>query len=73
MQCAELKQRTTLDQFTAALGSPQIVSFRLEQPEITTDATIVPAQITFADGGLDRARFIVVVESDGISRVCGDE
>jgi hypothetical protein len=72
-QCAQIKQQTTFDEFTSALGAAQIVSFRLEQPEIDTDATIVPAQLEFAGGALDHERFVVVVESDGASRVCGDE
>jgi hypothetical protein len=72
-QCSEIRKQTTFAQFTDAVSTAQIVSFRLEQPEINTDATIVPAQLTFADGGLDHERFVVIVESDGTNRVCGDE
>jgi hypothetical protein len=72
-QCDELKQRLTFRAFTDTFSNSQIISFRLEEPEIDTDSTIVPVQLTFTDGTQDRERFVVVQDSDARYRVCGDE
>jgi hypothetical protein len=72
-QCEPLRERLTLAEFTADFSNPSLESFRLDQPEISTDATIVPVQLTFDDGGTVHDRIVVIVESDGTSRVCGEE
>jgi hypothetical protein len=72
-QCDELKQRLSFQAFTADFSNAQIISFRLEDPEIDTDETIVPAQLTFTDGTQNLERFVVVQDPDATYRVCGDE
>ena len=72
-QCDELKQRLTFRAFTNTFSNSQIISFRLEEPEIDTDSTIVPVQLTFTDGTQDLERIVVVQDSDAAYRVCGDE
>ncbi len=72
-QCDELKQRLTFQAFTNEFSNAQIISFRLEEPQIDTDATIVPVQLTFTDGTQDLERIVVVQDSDASYRVCGDE
>ncbi len=72
-QCDELKQRLTFRAFTDEFSNSQIISFRLEEPQIDTDATIVPAQLTFTDGTQDLEHIVVVQDSDASYRVCGDE
>ena len=63
----------TLAEFTDTFSGSQIISFRLEDPVIDTDSTVVPAQLTFTDGSQDLARIVVVQDSDASFRVCGDE
>jgi hypothetical protein len=72
-QCDELKQRLTFRAFINTFSGSQIISFRLEEPEIDTDSTVVPAQLTFTDGTQNLERFVVVQDSDAAYRVCGDE
>jgi hypothetical protein len=72
-QCDELKQSLTFRAFINTFSASQIISFRLEEPQIDTDSTIVPAQLTFTDGTQDRERFVVVQDSDASYRVCGNE
>jgi len=72
-QCDEIKQHLTLRAFTDTFSNAQIISFRLEEPEIDTDSTIVPVQLTFTDGTQDLERIVVVQDSDAAYRVCGDE
>ncbi len=72
-QCDELKQRLTFRAFINTFSGSQIISFRLEDPEIDTDSTIVPVQLTFTDGTQDHERFVVVQDADAAYRVCGDE
>jgi hypothetical protein len=72
-QCDEVKQHLTFRAFTDTFSNAQIISFRLEEPEIDTDATIVPVQLTFTDGTQDLERIVVVQDSDAAYRVCGDE
>jgi hypothetical protein len=72
-QCDELKQRLTFRAFTDEFSNSQLVSFRLREPEIDTDSTIVPVQLTFTDGTQNLDRIVVVQDSDATYRVCGDE
>jgi hypothetical protein len=72
-QCDELKQRLTFRAFTNEFSNAQIISFRLEEPQIDTDATIVPVQLTFTDGTQDLEHIVVIQDSDATYRVCGDE
>jgi hypothetical protein len=73
VQCDELKQRLSFRAFTDDFSNAQIISFRLEEPEIDTDETIVPAQLTFTDGTQNLERIVVVQDPDATYRVCGDE
>lgn len=72
-QCDELKQRLTFRAFTDEFSNSQLISFRLQEPEIDTDSTIVPVQLTFTDGTQSLDRIVVVQDSDATYRVCGDE
>jgi hypothetical protein len=72
-QCDELKQRLSFRAFTDEFSSSQLISFRLQEPEIETDSTIVPVQLTFTDGTQNLDRIVVVQDSDATYRVCGDE
>jgi hypothetical protein len=72
-QCLQLRQRLTLDEFKTDFSGAQLSAFTLGQPEINTDETIVPVALSFIDGGTDNQRFVVIVDSDGASRVCGTE
>lgn len=72
-QCDEIKQRMSFRSFTDTFDNAQIISFRLGEPEIDTDSTIVPVQLTFTDGTQDHERFVVVQDADAAYRVCGDE
>jgi hypothetical protein len=72
-QCDELKQRLSFRAFTDEFSNSQLISFRLEEPEIDTDSTIVPVQLTFTDGTQNLDRIVVVQDSDATYRVCGDE
>jgi hypothetical protein len=72
-QCDDLKQHLSFQAFTDEFSSSQLVSFRLQEPEIDTDSTIVPVQLTFTDGTQNLDRIVVVQDSDATYRVCGDE
>jgi hypothetical protein len=72
-QCDQLRERLSFAEFTSDFSGSQLVSFRLQPPELDTDSTVVPADLTFADGSQNRERIVVVQDSDGTSRVCGDE
>jgi len=72
-QCDELKERLSFRAFTDTFSNAQIISFRLEEPQIDTDETIVPVQLTFTDGTQDLERIVVVQDPDATYRVCGEE
>ena len=72
-QCDELKQRLSFQAFTDDFSNAQLISFRLEEPQIDTDETIVPVQLTFTDGTQDLERFVVVQDPDATYRVCGEQ
>ena len=72
-QCDELKQRLSFQAFTDEFSNSQLISFRLQEPEIDTDSTIVPVQLTFTDGTQSLDRIVVIQDSDATYRVCGDE
>lgn len=70
-QCADLKRQVSFGEFVDDFSRSPLISFQLGDPQIDTDATIVPVDLTFAGGAQDHERIAVVVESDGTSRVCG--
>jgi len=71
-QCQDLRQQYTFAQFSEVFADFNLSGFVVETPEISADETIVPASLRFTDGDIENERFAVIVESDGVSRVCGE-
>jgi hypothetical protein len=71
LTCDDIKSKTSLNDFAAALDQDTLASFELEQAVLTADDTYVPATLRFTGGDVRTERISVVVQSDGDSVVCG--
>ncbi len=71
--CADRKDDTTPSEFVNDLGDDDVVEFVVGDPQVQANAVIVPVRTTYASGDITDDRYDVVVDSDGSSRVCGQE
>ena len=71
LQCDDLKASESLAEFTATFSGAQLASFTLEEPVVQPDSVEVGAQLTFADGTGSEETFLVTLDNNGDSEVCG--
>jgi hypothetical protein len=71
LQCDDLKASESLAEFTATFSGAQLASFTLREPVLGNNGVEVPADLTFADGTGSAETFLVTLDSDGDSVVCG--
>jgi hypothetical protein len=69
--CSDERDQVTVSQFADSIDDDTVVEFSVESPLTQANEITVPVHVSFDDGSTDDPVFVVVVDKDGSSRVCG--